>query len=95
MLFFSKVDARSDRTGEVVFKENLGSAVAGVLDADYRLDGKHQLVVCSTEGEGKRVKYSVSLSICKFSIQWKLVAMPIPIFALCFVSWKDTRKYMK
>lgn len=46
-----KVDARSDRTGEVVFKENLGSAIAGVLDADYRMDGKQQLVVCSVEGE--------------------------------------------
>ena len=47
-----QVDARSDRTGEVVFKENLSSAVAGVLDADYRMDGKQQLVVCSVEGEG-------------------------------------------
>jgi len=51
-LNFSQVDARSDRTGEVVFKENLNSAIAGVLDADYRMDGKQQLVVCSVEGEG-------------------------------------------
>ena len=35
-----------------MFKENLSSAVAGVLDADYRMDGKQQLVVCSVEGEG-------------------------------------------
>lgn len=51
-LFSFQVDARSDRTGEVVFKENLGSAIAGVLDADYRMDGNQQLIVCSVEGEG-------------------------------------------
>jgi len=48
-----KVDARSDRTGEVVFKENLSTAIAGVVDADYRMDGKQQLVVCSMDGEVK------------------------------------------
>eukprot|EP00794_Sanderia_malayensis_P016830 gene16830-18528_t len=46
-----KVDARSDRTGEVMFKDNLGAAIAGIVDADYRMDGKQQLVVCSMDGE--------------------------------------------
>ncbi|XP_065051095.1 Bardet-Biedl syndrome 2 protein-like [Rhopilema esculentum] len=46
-----KVDARNDRTGEVVFKDNLGSAISGIVDADYRLDGKQQLIVCSMEGQ--------------------------------------------
>ena len=47
------MDARNDRTGEVVFKDNLGSAISGIVDADYRLDGKQQLIVCSMEGQGK------------------------------------------
>ena len=47
-----KVDARNDRTGEVVFKDNLGGAIAGIVGADYRLDGKQQLIVCSIDGQG-------------------------------------------
>jgi len=37
----------------VGFKENLSTAIAGVVDADYRMDGKQQLVVCSMDGEVK------------------------------------------
>ncbi|XP_057298017.1 Bardet-Biedl syndrome 2 protein-like [Hydractinia symbiolongicarpus] len=55
-----KVDARSDRTGEVVFKDNLSTAVSAVLDADYRMDGKDQLVVCSMDGEVKGFVPTVS-----------------------------------
>ncbi|VTJ52111.1 Hypothetical predicted protein [Marmota monax] len=46
-----KVDARSDRTGEVIFKDNFSSAIAGVVEADYRMDGRVQLICCSVEGE--------------------------------------------
>ncbi|XP_071460631.1 BBSome complex member BBS2 isoform X2 [Marmota flaviventris] len=46
-----KVDARSDRTGEVIFKDNFSSAIAGVVEADYRMDGHVQLICCSVEGE--------------------------------------------
>uniref|UniRef100_A0A7N9AKX3 Bardet-Biedl syndrome 2 protein homolog n=1 Tax=Mastacembelus armatus TaxID=205130 RepID=A0A7N9AKX3_9TELE len=46
-----KIDARSDRTGEVIFKDNLSSSVAGVVEGDYRLDGQKQLICTSTEGE--------------------------------------------
>uniref|UniRef100_A0A3P9KX41 Bardet-Biedl syndrome 2 protein homolog n=1 Tax=Oryzias latipes TaxID=8090 RepID=A0A3P9KX41_ORYLA len=46
-----KVDARSDRTGEVIFKDNFSSAVAGVVEGDYRLDGQKQLICASTDGE--------------------------------------------
>ncbi|KAM4614369.1 BBSome complex member BBS2 [Discoglossus pictus] len=46
-----KVDARSDRTGEVIFKDNFSSAVAGVVEGDYRMDGKTQLICCSIDGE--------------------------------------------
>uniref|UniRef100_A0A8C0GV48 Bardet-Biedl syndrome 2 protein homolog n=1 Tax=Chelonoidis abingdonii TaxID=106734 RepID=A0A8C0GV48_CHEAB len=46
-----KVDARSDRTGEVIFKDNFASSVAGVVEGDYRMDGNTQLICCSVDGE--------------------------------------------
>uniref|UniRef100_H2YY39 BBSome complex member BBS2 n=1 Tax=Ciona savignyi TaxID=51511 RepID=H2YY39_CIOSA len=46
-----KIDVRSNSTGEVMFKDNMTSAVAGIVDADYRLDGKNQLICCSVDGE--------------------------------------------
>ncbi|XP_043234328.1 Bardet-Biedl syndrome 2 protein homolog [Amphibalanus amphitrite] len=46
-----KVDARSDRTGEVVFKDNFNVSVAGLTVGDYRLDGKDSLICCSVDGE--------------------------------------------
>uniref|UniRef100_A0A3Q3J768 BBSome complex member BBS2 n=1 Tax=Monopterus albus TaxID=43700 RepID=A0A3Q3J768_MONAL len=46
-----KIDARSDHTGEVIFKDNLSSSVAGVVEGDYRLDGQKQLICASIEGE--------------------------------------------
>ncbi|XP_066971024.1 Bardet-Biedl syndrome 2 protein homolog isoform X2 [Macrobrachium rosenbergii] len=46
-----KVDARNDRSGEVVFKDNFKSTVAGIVQGDYRMDGKNQLICCSTDGE--------------------------------------------
>ncbi|XP_029687950.1 BBSome complex member BBS2 [Takifugu rubripes] len=46
-----KIDARSDRTGEVIFKDNLLSSVAGVVEGDYRLDGQQQLICTSVDGE--------------------------------------------
>uniref|UniRef100_A0A8D2G8G4 Bardet-Biedl syndrome 2 protein homolog n=1 Tax=Theropithecus gelada TaxID=9565 RepID=A0A8D2G8G4_THEGE len=46
-----KVDARSDRTGEVIFKDNFSSAIASVVEGDYRMDGHMQLICCSVDGE--------------------------------------------
>ncbi|XP_052541247.1 Bardet-Biedl syndrome 2 protein [Tympanuchus pallidicinctus] len=46
-----KVDARSDRTGEVIFKDNFASSIAGVVEGDYRMDGSTQLICCSVDGE--------------------------------------------
>ncbi|KAM8946161.1 BBSome complex member BBS2 isoform 2-T2 [Pelodytes ibericus] len=46
-----KIDARSDRTGEVIFKDNFSSSIAGVVEGDYRMDGKTQLICCSIDGE--------------------------------------------
>jgi len=47
-----KIDARSSRTGEVIFKDNLNHSVAGIVEGDYRLTGKNDLICCSVEGEG-------------------------------------------
>ena len=46
-----KIDARNDRTGEVVFKDNFNHPIAGLTQGDYRMDGRLELVVCGTEGE--------------------------------------------
>ncbi|XP_042890069.1 Bardet-Biedl syndrome 2 protein homolog [Penaeus japonicus] len=46
-----KVDARNDRSGEVVFKDNFQATVAGIVQGDYRMDGKNQLICCSVDGE--------------------------------------------
>ncbi|KAI6661899.1 Bardet-Biedl syndrome 2 protein [Oopsacas minuta] len=46
-----KLDARNSKTGEVVFKDTFSSPIAGIMAADYRLDGVDQLIVCSTDGE--------------------------------------------
>lgn len=48
-----KIDARSDRTGEVVFKDNMSSSIAGIVEGDYRADGNTELICCSVEGEVK------------------------------------------
>ena len=48
-----KVDARSDRTGEVVYKDNFSAAVAGIVTSDYRGDGKDQLLCASIDGESE------------------------------------------
>lgn len=46
-----KLDARNDRSGEVVFKDNFNHSIAGLVEGDYRLDGKMELIACGSEGE--------------------------------------------
>uniref|UniRef100_UPI00358F00F4 Bardet-Biedl syndrome 2 protein homolog isoform X1 n=2 Tax=Myxine glutinosa TaxID=7769 RepID=UPI00358F00F4 len=46
-----KLDVRNARSGEVISKDNFASSVAGIVEGDYRMDGKLQLICCSTEGE--------------------------------------------
>ena len=40
---------------QVVFKDNFGSAVAGIVEGDYRRDGTKQLITCSVDGEVSHV----------------------------------------
>jgi len=48
-----KFEVRSDTSGEVIDKDMLrdGAAVSGLLQADYRGDGRVEVIVCSSEGE--------------------------------------------
>jgi len=46
-----KIDARSMETGDVVFKDSMQNCIAGLIVADYRLDGTLQLIACSVDGE--------------------------------------------
>lgn len=47
-----KIDARNNRTGEIIFKDILGHGVAGIVTGDYRKAGRNQLIVVSQTGEG-------------------------------------------
>ncbi|XP_043493368.1 Bardet-Biedl syndrome 2 protein homolog [Polistes fuscatus] len=46
-----KVDARSCNTGDVIFKIQLSTSVAGIVEADYRRQGRPDLVAVSISGE--------------------------------------------
>lgn len=46
-----KLDARSDKTGEVIYKDNFSSAIAGIVEGDYKMDGNRLLISCSVDGE--------------------------------------------
>lgn len=46
-----RLEVRSDRTGEVVYKDNLNQAVSAIVKADYRKDGNEEVIVCGANGE--------------------------------------------
>lgn len=46
-----KFEVRSDQTGEVIFKDQLSGPVSQILQADYRSDGRTEVIVCSADGE--------------------------------------------
>ena len=46
-----KIDARNDRSGEVVFKDNFNHPIAGLAQGDYRMDGRLELIAAASEGE--------------------------------------------
>ena len=41
---------------QVVFKDNFPTAIAGLVEGDYRQDGTKQLISCSVEGEVGLIK---------------------------------------
>ncbi|XP_019881742.1 Bardet-Biedl syndrome 2 protein [Aethina tumida] len=48
-----KIDCRSVKTGEVFFKDVMNSGLAGIVEGDYRSNGKTDLICISMEGEVK------------------------------------------
>ncbi len=44
------VNVRREGTGEVVFKDKLDAGVAGIVTADYRMDGNENVIVVGTDG---------------------------------------------
>ena len=48
-----KFEVRSEASGEVIYKDvlNGGTSISGILHADYRGDGRTEVLVCSSEGE--------------------------------------------
>lgn len=48
-----KIDCRTLKTGEVLFKDSMAAGVAGIVGGDYRSMGKNDLICVSTEGEGE------------------------------------------
>jgi Bardet-Biedl syndrome 2 protein len=42
---------RREENGEVLFKEAMDAPVAGIVSADYRMDGKEEVMICSEAGE--------------------------------------------
>lgn len=47
-----KIDCRDIKTGEVLFKDNIGHSIAGIVEGDYRGTGKLDLICVTIEGEG-------------------------------------------
>lgn len=48
-----KIDARSCINGDTVFKLQINSPVAGIVEADYRRTGRPDLVIVSITGESE------------------------------------------
>ena len=42
---------RREENGEVVFRQTMDAPIAGILTADYRMDGKEEVMICSEAGE--------------------------------------------
>ncbi|KAG5882214.1 hypothetical protein JTB14_024725 [Gonioctena quinquepunctata] len=57
-----KIDCRSIKTGEVLFKDTLNSGIAGIVEGDYRSIGKTDLICVSSEGEVRGFTTSKTLT---------------------------------
>lgn len=48
-----KVDCRLCSNGQVIFKVQMTSSIAGLVEADYRRTGRSDIVMVTVAGEGK------------------------------------------
>lgn len=46
-----RFEVRSDDSGELIFKDTFSSGIAGIVKADYRSDGRTQVICCTESGE--------------------------------------------
>ena len=46
-----KVEVRSDRNGQVIYKDMFSSPISAIVQADYRMDGKEEVICCALDGE--------------------------------------------
>jgi Bardet-Biedl syndrome 2 protein len=46
-----RIEVRNDQVGELVYKDRFDSAIAQIVIADYRMDGRDEIIACSAEGE--------------------------------------------
>ncbi|CAM1154557.1 BBS2 (predicted) [Pycnogonum litorale] len=51
-----KIDARSDQSGEVIFKDSFSHPIACITTGDYRMDGHPLLICASIDGEVRGYK---------------------------------------
>lgn len=49
-----KFEVRSQKSGDVVYKDSFSSSVASIVRADYRMDGNEEVICLSVDGEGDR-----------------------------------------
>ncbi len=50
-----RFEVRSIEKGDVVYKDTLGSSIAAIVRADYRLDGNDEVICLSVDGEGREL----------------------------------------
>lgn len=46
-----KFEVRHERNGEVVYKDHFATPISAIIDADYRLDGRVEVIACGSDGE--------------------------------------------
>ncbi|CAG9855973.1 unnamed protein product [Phyllotreta striolata] len=57
-----KIDCRSIKTGEVLFKDSMNCGLSGIVEGDYRSIGKTDLICVSSEGEVRGYTTTKSLT---------------------------------
>jgi Bardet-Biedl syndrome 2 protein len=63
---------RREDNGDVVFRQTMDAPVAAILTADYRMDGKEEVMICSESGEFSEIN-SLSLSLSVVAVLYVLV----------------------
>lgn len=46
-----KIEVRNDQNGEVIYRDHFSSPVSAIVQADYRMDGRQEIICCALDGE--------------------------------------------